>query len=446
MSRPRNAVTDRAAFAVLATVLLLLPSAARASEDSIDTERMISEVLQDERLQDAKARGDFSRRDSTPERDAEKKAKDERKEQEGGGPSSRFAILPQIGYSPEKGGNGGIKLTDRDLFGLTLDISALAAQQGQAKAKISVIAPQLLDDWLILAATGRIETDPTKRFFGLGNNDVGPDALTRNGQRHIEGRLSAAVRVTTRFSLVVSGAYKEIRIRRGSPIKGDKDVPATTDVFPNLVGIRGGRTSPISAAIVFDDRDDVTRPIRGWNVIAKAAWVPEGLHNDFDFERYTFEASYLYPLLTRRQVLGVRVAGEYLSAARRQAPFWELASLGGGDDMRGYFLDRFLGKGKVIGGAEYRLKIFDFNFFDIWDVKIDGVGFGDAGRVFMTSDQLAAAFGVDETALPKLHDTVRFSYGGGVRFALGEATIARVDVGFSDEETGLVYLVFGHTF
>jgi len=100
----------------------------------------------------------------------------------------------------------------------------------------------------------------------------------------------------------------------------------------------------------------------------------------------------------------------------------------------------------LIAGGEYRLKIFDFNFFHIWDVKIDGVAFGDAGRVFLTSDDMASSFGIDETLLPKLKNQVRFSYGGGVRFALGEAIIARIDVGFSEEQKGLVYLVFGHTF
>lgn len=426
-------------IALVAAMVALGALTAHASEDSVDTERTLSEILQDKRLQDAKERGDVSKRDTTLEEDQQKAQK---KKEEGGG-SSRFAILPQIGFSPEKGGNGGIKLTDRDLFGLTLDVSALAAQQGQAKAKTSLIHPNVIGDWLIVAAFGSIEVDPTKRFFGLGNNDTGPDEISRNGMRHLEAHLAIAARLSRRFTLVFAGGYNDVRIRRGSRKDG---IPSTKDLFPDLVGIRGGKTNPLSVALIFDDRDDVTRPIRGWNVIAKATYVPESLRNDFDFARYTFEASYLYPLLTRRQVLGVRVGGEYIESARRQTPFWEMASLGGGDDMRGYFLDRFVGKSKVIAGAEYRLKIFDFNFFDIWEVKIDGVGFGDAGRVFLTSDQMAAAFGKDETDLPKLHDTIRASYGGGVRFALGEATIARVDVGFSPEETGLVYLVFGHTF
>ena len=39
-------------------------------------------------------------------------------------------------------------------------------------------------------------------------------------------------------------------------------------------------------------------------------------------------------------------------------------------------------------------------------------------------------------------------YGGGLglRFALSQALVARVDVAFSDERLPIVYLAFGHTF
>jgi len=426
-------------LAVLLTALLGTPSVLPASEDNIDTERTLSEILQDKRLQEAKERGDVSKRDTT----VEQEIRERQKEQMEGTTKSRRAILPQIGFSPEKGASGGIKFTDRDVGGLTLDVSGLAAQQGQYKAKLSLVAPDVADGWVILAGFASFETDPARRFFGLGNNDVGPDEISRNGQKRTNGRFVGAVRLTRRFAAVASLAYNDVRIRRG---ERHEDTPSTKDLFPDLVGIRGGKTNPLSAALIFDDRDDVTRPTRGWNVIAKFDYVPRSFSNDFDFNRYIFEASYLYPLLTRRQVLGARVGGEYIDTKRRHTPYFEFSSLGGGDDMRGYFLDRFRGKAKVIAGGEYRLKIFDFDFFDIWNVKIDGVGFGDAGRVFLSSDDMASEFGIDETQLPALKDKMRFSYGGGVRFALGEATIARVDVGFSDEQKGLVYLVFGHTF
>jgi outer membrane protein assembly factor BamA len=430
-------------------VVVIAATLARASEDDIDQERMLSEILQDKRLQDAKQRRDFSKRDSTPEEQAEQEEKDRQNEQEGGGAGGRFAILPQIGFSPEKGGNGGIKLTDRDFFGLTLDVSALAAQHGQAKGAVKVFAPNLFGGKLILAGTGLFEMDPSKRFFGLGNNELPDDEeLSRNRYQHQMVSLLAALRLSRRFTLALSGGYNLVDIGHGSQSSTDEK-PITGHEFPDMAGVRGGKTNPLAFSVIFDDRDEVTRPTRGWSVIAKAELVAPALWNDFAYRRYIFKASYLYPLLTRRQVLGVRLGGEYVDSDRRQVPFFELSSLGGGDDMRGFFPDRFLGRAKVILGGEYRLKLFDFNFFDIWNVKIDGVGFGDVGRVFMRENDAAAEQGITEqqlTALYKLVDKMRFSYGGGVRFALGEATIARVDVGFSEEETGLVYLVFGHTF
>jgi len=107
----------------------------------------------------------------------------------------------------------------------------------------------------------------------------------------------------------------------------------------------------------------------------------------------------------------------------------------------------------VIFGGEYRLKLFDFDFFKHLEREDRRRCLRDGGRVFMKETDVLAEAGdtttvapEDATPLPKTKDEMRWSYGGGVRFALGEATIARVDVGFSEEEQGLVYLVFGHTF
>ena len=441
-------VRSRLGVLVVGGLLAAFSGSAEAHGDNVEQERTLSETLQDKRLQEAKDRGDFSRRDATPETDAAKKAKDEQKQQESGGKKGgRFAILPEVGFSPEKGGKIGVKLTDRDIFGMMLDLSASGAQRGQTKGKVQLTAPDLLNGWLILSAYGLFETDPSKRFFGLGNSDVPDDEeLSRHRYQHQTLRLLAAVRLSHRFTVALSGGYNLVDIGHGSKPKGLDDKPVTGHVFEDMAGVRGGKTNPLAFSLVFDDRDEVTRPTRGWNVIAKVERVDEALENDFEYTRTTFEMSYLYPLLTRRQVLGVRVGGEYIDSDRRQTPFYELSGLGGGDDMRGYFPDRFLGRAKVIFGAEYRLKIFDFNFWDIWDVKIDGVGFADGGRVFMKENDIEAELGADPTFVQETKDEMRASYGGGVRFALGEATIARVDVGFSDEEQGLVYLVFGHTF
>jgi hypothetical protein len=72
--------------------------------------------------------------------------------------------------------------------------------------------------------------------------------------------------------------------------------------------------------------------------------------------------------------------------------------------------------------------------------------FGDGGRVFISQSDVRDEFHLNSNTLGRIIGDFQYSYGGGVRIALSEALCARIDVGFSDEETGLVYLSFGQTF
>jgi outer membrane protein assembly factor BamA len=435
----------RRGLAVVIAAAIGAPAGALAHWDNIENERTLVEILQEKRLEDAIERGDSSKRDVSAE-ELEKEQREQQTPEEQGKKKGRFAILPEIGFSPEKGANGGIKLTDRDFMGLTIDLSAAAAMEGQYKGRFTVVAPDLADEWLLLLLGSEFRIDPTKEYFGLGNNDVGPDELSTHEHQLINARAALGLRLTRRFTVVGSIEYNEVQIHEGDRKDDDDDNPFTQELFPELSGINGGKTSPLSVALIFNDRDDVTRPTRGWNAIVKYQRSDEWMDNRFEFQRFIGEISYLYPLIWQRQVIGVRAGGEYVQERNGRLPFFELSSLGGGDDMRGYFQDRFLGDAKFIVGGEYRLKILDFDFFDIWHVKIDGVGFGDAARVFLEDEEVEEISGEGAVVLPETNDDIRFSYGGGVRFALGQAIIARIDVGFSEEESGLVYLVFGHTF
>jgi hypothetical protein len=66
--------------------------------------------------------------------------------------------------------------------------------------------------------------------------------------------------------------------------------------------------------------------------------------------------------------------------------------------------------------------------------------------VFLDANEVGDQFQLDDSFFSRLSDNFKYSYGGGVRIALGKAILARIDVGFSDEESALVYLTFSHTF
>jgi outer membrane protein assembly factor BamA len=399
---------------------LVLPACLEA-RDTLGTERSIGDQLQSR----------------TPGEDTSQAGQNE------------VAILPQVGYDPEQSLKAGFKFVGRNLggTGLTLDTNIAAALKGQQSYAFNALHARFFDGRLITALKADFFSDPTREFFGLGNNDLdsNPDPLSTHRMQRIGSELTIAWRLFERFAVAVSAGYRDVQIGRGKA-SDDGEIPFTVDAFPDLTGIDGGDTLPLTLSFIYNSRLDVTRPTRGWSLIAEVEYVDRSLGSDYEFTRFSVDASYLLPLLTRRQLLAFRLGGVHMLGDVDDIPFYELTDLGGSDSLRGFFGERFLGKSRLLGTVEYRLKLLDFPFFNIWQVRIDGVGFVEAGRVFLDSDDIADQFAVNDQFISRLSDNFRYSYGGGLRIALGQAILARIDVGFSDEESALVYLTFGHTF
>ena len=217
--------------------------------------------------------------------------------------------------------------------------------------------------------------------------------------------LTVGYRILRKFAVVLDGFYRDTNISNGN----NDDSPSTQRFAPGLAGVHGAPSNYLSAALVYNSRDDLVRPTEGWEMIIKYLNADHALFNrDTDYQKLLFDVSFIQPLVWRRQVIALHANTEVVFGDDEDIPFFELSSLGGDDTMRGYFPQRFLGKGSALINAEYRLKLVDFNFRKLWDVSIDGVGFGDVGRVYEGSEDF----------LEHTLDHVRYSYGGGVRIAL----------------------------
>jgi outer membrane protein assembly factor BamA len=392
------------AIAFLAGLVLAAPDARATPENDLDPENLIS--------------------DSLPSRASKNESE---------GRSLPFAILPQVAYGPETGPKVGVKFEGRDLFGGSTvgDVNVLVALQRQQKATINVGNPELGP--FMIFGTAAWYTDPSVEFFGLGNNDIGPDPLSNHGMRRLRVGATAGYRILRKFAVVLAAFYRDTNVTNGS----NDDTPSTQRFAPGLPGVHGAPSNYLSAALVYNSRDDLVRPTQGWEMIIKYLNANHALFNrDTDYQKLLFDVSFIQPLVWRRQVIALHANTEAVFGHDQDVPFFELSSLGGNDTMRGYFPQRFLGQYSLLLNAEYRLKLVDFNFRKLWDVSIDGVGFGDVGRVYEDSDDLRE----------HLFDHIRYSYGGGLRIAFSSGLVARIDAGFSPEETGLIYLTFGHTF
>jgi outer membrane protein assembly factor BamA len=401
----------------IATSLVVLPARSSRAIEELEAEESISDLLPTE----------------FPAADGESETA-----------SRRWAVLPQVGFGPDTGVVGGAKYAHRDLFGtgVTFDADGTYSLEQHQSLALSLGSGRLFHDRVILLVRARYGYDPQQEFFGLGNNDVGPDPASTHAFQEIGGAVTVGWRPFERLAFNFAIGARQVDIRRGDR---DGNTPFTVDEFPDLPGVDGGIVNPIALSLVWNTRDDVMRPTRGWRLILKAIHTNKALLSDFEYTRYVGDAGYLRSFSSGRYVLGVRMNGEWIDAPDEQVPFWELAELGGQDTLRGFFPNRFLGKGRVLLNGEARFQIVEFDFFDLWRVHIDGVVFGDGGRVFLDREDLEDEFQVGDIA-ESIIDTFQYSYGAGLRFKLSRALVARVDVGFSEEEKGLVYLSFGQTF
>jgi len=355
-----------------------------------------------------------------------------------------WAVLPQLGYGPDTGGLVGIKFADRNAgAGTTIDLGATYAMNQQQELVLSLGAPHLIDDNFLVVVRAKYYMDPQRDFFGLGNNNVGPKPASTHKFQDLGGALTVGWRATEQLAVNVGVEARQVDIRRGTRLD---HTPFTLERFPDLPGIEGGLVNPFALSLVWNTRDSVVRPTHGWRVIAKALHTNKSLLSDFEFTRFVVDAGYLRSFRDGRQVIGVRADAEYIVAPKGQVPFWELCELGGQDTLRGFFPHRFVGKGRGLINLEGRSRLTEFDFFKMWKVRLDGVIFGDAGRVYLDRNDVRSEYRLNGSIFRRVVQDLQYSYGAGLRIALSEALVARIDAGFSEEETGLVYLSFGQTF
>jgi outer membrane protein assembly factor BamA len=51
---------------------------------------------------------------------------------------------------------------------------------------------------------------------------------------------------------------------------------------------------PLSLSVIFNNRQDITRPTRGWSVIAEVERVDRALESDYEYTRLSADVSYLW--------------------------------------------------------------------------------------------------------------------------------------------------------
>ncbi len=252
-------------------------------------------------------------------------------------------------------------------------------------------------------------------FYGTGEHssesDLSPAATEKSNLQATFGRGFAPW-----FVVEVSAAVRRMRTY---------DVEPGTR-FAERLRAEGDRTYPIfSTAVRFDTSNSQIHPTRGVRALLQGDFAagkagPDGAR----FFRFTGDLRSYVRVFGERDVFAARLLAQGVSG--REIPLWELSTLGGGSTqsaLRGFALNRFMDRVKLLACVEYR--------FPIWE-RIGGNLFIEAG---------GTGRGWREIFPPGV---IHADAGWGLRYYLRNFVV-RFDMGFSREGTG-IYFNFGHLF
>jgi len=287
------------------------------------------------------------------------------------------------------------------LFDFAFSVPDIEIRQGK-------IYPLSLD---FKAEYNRILSD---NFYGIGPDSMEQDLTIFTFEKK-ELKLTLGRGLSSSFVCEASYYFRNIRY-----YNVEKDKP-----YSKTLNSVGEQFSPFLSLLVrYDTSDSRIHPTQGFRLEIQNDLAYGILGNkNASFARLVLDVRKYMLIFGQMDVLAFRVRFQKISGDK--IPLFELSILGGGSTenaMRGYKMNRFQDKGKILMNCEYR--------FPIWK-RLGGNVFVDCGTVW--------------PSVARIHfQKLAVDIGWGLRYYL-ENFLARFDMGFSKEGIG-IYFQFNHIF
>lgn len=261
------------------------------------------------------------------------------------------------------------------------------------------------------------ERNPITNYFGIGNQSEYSGSEFDEGLYYLLQR-----RINARFELrkplylleEIGGIEGVFRFTASYTHNEDRGADTRFIELPPP-GADGGWVNTVGGGLIYDIRNNEFDPRSGIRAEVGGDFSPKIAGNDYGYSFYFAELT-SYISLVESTVFAQRFAAEHSYGS---VPFYELPVLGNKDGLRGFAMNRFLGKSSVLYMAEVRSWLF--RFFDD-QIKLGGHLFYDTGRVFSDADS------------PRFFDNWKQTWGfGGAMSAFNPDLIFRGELGFSDE-------------
>lgn len=346
-----------------------------------------------------------------------------------GGRNMKTIIAPIIGYNSIIKTMGGSTLLFYPSKNAMLSLYAGAAQRFYQEYELIFNNEKALDGKTFFNAYLRFYNDPYGRFFGLGPASARGNKAYYTATTYLV-TLTAGYHFAPWLRLGITERFYDVDLK-GSI--GGK-VPDITSVYGPANGVEDSRnlTNMFHLSVNSNGFYNPETPFS--NIEAQGAFF-------FSAAGMGSQSSFTGVDLRAKETLSYGHGRKFATVLRLHVrrlfggaiPFFEMPSLGGPSELRGYTAGRFVDKGSAIFQLEQRNHIAHVNFFNraAGDFYIDP--FFEVGQVFNRPSDIRWG-------------NLQPTGGVGFRFLIPPGMLARVDVGFSREENFQVYTLLNYPF
>lgn len=345
------------------------------------------------------------------------------------------SIFPVVSYSSNEGFVGGALYNRYDFSGNIspfhsyIESSALVSTKGFIEVVGSYERTQSFGRQIRSLYDIFVRRYNTDIFFGIGNNTSFSNSRWEDDYYYFES-ISVGFDYRARKAIYSEGR-SQLDVQAG--LGTEYQIPYVKNDFSSFEqqtpnGNEGGWINYLNTGMVWENRDSEFDPHRGNRAELELRMAPK-LISSYGLTSARLELRqyfYLFNWLTVANRLETRhVTGN--------VPYWELSTLGGKSNLRGYPLNRFMGNSLLAYTLE--LRGWFVKFPELENLKFGGHLFTDTGRVFTGSDDFNDLF-----------EGYKQTYGfGGTMSIFHPDLILRGEIGFS-EEVSRIYIGVGHLF
>ncbi len=190
-----------------------------------------------------------------------------------------------------------------------------------------------------------------------------------------------------------------------------------------VAGSDGSTISTLGAVAIFDSRDFLFYPSKGWYFETALSISESWLGASHHYQRWVMDITKYLSLGSDKHILAIN---GWVDFTFGDVPFQQLAFIGGPKKMRGYIEGRYRDEKLMILQLEYRFPLF-------WRLK---------GAIFTGTGQVAPQ--LNEFSIEQFHT----SFGTGLRIQIDKKNKVhiRIDAGFDEKGNFLPYLTFNEAF